>query len=426
MFSRLIRVTVALSEPCVGVRFDGVDATMNSTFRLVFAVLIVQVLIAMLRFMLVFSCVTLSHFSIHTRADEAIVIATGGPNGPKQPQASVAADGIVHVVFGSGEEVSYCNSTDGGKSFTKSTVAFRVPNLSLGMRRGPRITSFGDSLIVTAIGGKQGKGRDGDLLAWRSNDRGASWKGPAQVNDSSDSAREGLHAMAVSANGESWCTWLDLRNQRTELYAAKSVDGGASWSPNQLVYRSPEKSVCECCHPSVAIHNGKVQVLFRNSLRGNRDMYLTTLSPENNSSETIGIQLGKEHWKLNACPMDGGMLAIDAKGLITTVWRRDRQIFVAKADGTEEQLLGSGEQPWITSTKDGPIAVWNTRRDGELLMQSLSCEHVHTIAKNARDAVVVTEPEQGTTAFVFWEQNESGRTTIFAKAVQIGSLRNPG
>jgi len=27
-------------------------------------------------------------------------------------------------------------------------------------------------LIITAIGGKQGKGRDGDLFAWRSNDRG--------------------------------------------------------------------------------------------------------------------------------------------------------------------------------------------------------------------------------------------------------------
>ena len=383
----------------------------------------------MLRFLLIFSCITLSHYSSHysshTRADEAILIATGDTSGPKQPQASVAPNGIVHVVFGSGEGISYCNSSDDGKSFSKPSVAFRVPNLSLGMRRGPRITAFGDSLIITAIGGKQGKGRDGDLLAWHSNDRGQSWKGPVQVNDSNDSAREGLHAMAVSANGESWCTWLDLRNQRTELYAAKSVDGGASWSSNQLVYRSPEKNVCECCHPSVAIQNGKVQVLFRNALRGNRDMYLATFTPENNSSETIGIQLGKGHWKLNACPMDGGMLSIDANGLVTTVWRRDRDIFVASADGTEEQLIGIGEQPWITSTKDGPVAVWNTRRDGELLMKSLSNEYVHSIAKIARDAVVVADPVQGKTVFVFWEQNENGRATIFSKAMQIGSLRNP-
>ena len=128
----------------------------------------------MLRLMLVFSCVALTHlhFSCHASEDEAILIATGDTNGPKQPHASVAADGWVHVVFGSGEEVSYCSSSDNGKSFSQPTVAFHVPNLALGMRRGPRITAFGDSLIITAIGGKQGKGRDGDLFAWRSNDRG--------------------------------------------------------------------------------------------------------------------------------------------------------------------------------------------------------------------------------------------------------------
>ena len=150
-------------------------------------------------------------------------------------------------------------------------------------------------------------------------------------------------------------------------------------------------------------------------------MYLTTFNPESSSSETSGIQLGKEHWKLNACPMDGGMLSIDANGLVTTVWRRDREIFTATNDGTEESLIGVGEQPWITSTKEGPVAVWTTRRDGELLMKNLSKEQVHSIAKTARDAVVVAEPAQGKTVFVFWEQNENGRTTIFARTVQIGS-----
>ena len=102
------------------------------------------------------------------RPDEPVLIATGDSNGPKQPQATVSSDGTVYVVFGSGEDILLCNSSDGGKSFSKPAVAFRVPNLSLGMRRGPRVTAFGDSLIITAIGGKQGKGKDGDVMAWRS------------------------------------------------------------------------------------------------------------------------------------------------------------------------------------------------------------------------------------------------------------------
>ena len=135
------------------------------------------------------------------------------------------------------------------------------------------------------------------------------------------------------------------------------------------------------------------------------------------------MQLGKENWKLNACPMDGGMLAIDANGVVSTVWRRGREIFTAVNDGGEEQLIGFGEQPWITSTKAGPIAVWTKRRDGELMMKNISNEHEQSIAPTARDAVIVAEPVRGKTAFVFWEQNESGRSSIFAKAVETESLK---
>lgn len=381
-------------------------------------------LIDMLRRLLVLTCVSLSLQCCNARADDAISIATGDAKGPKQPQAAVAADGTVYVVFGSGEEVSLCRSTDNGRSFSTPAVACRVPNLSLGMRRGPRITAFGDSLIITAIGGKQGKGRDGDVLAWRSNNRGETWSGPVHVNDKNDSAREGLHAMTVSATGEAWCTWLDLRNQRTELFSSKSVDGGASWSRNQLVYRSPEKSICECCHPSIAIHDKTIQVLFRNSLAGNRDMFLASVTQDGGEINVNSRQLGNEHWKLNACPMDGGMLSIDAKGLVSTVWRRGSEIFIATDDKSHERLIGIGEQPWITSTKDGPIVVWCTRRGGELKMKIDSDEEVHTLATNAYDAVVTAEPVHGNIVYVFWEQSEGGRSSILAKAVEVDSLRS--
>ena len=352
-------------------------------------------------------------------AEEPIVIASSDVAPPKQPQATLSSDGAIHVVFGVGEDVVYCLSTDNGNSFSEPKVAFQIPNLALGMRRGPRVAAFGNTLIVSAIGGKQGKGKDGDLIAWRSVNRGQTWQGPVQVNDENASAREGLHAMAASSTGDTWCTWLDLRNKRTEMFASVSSDGGASWSLNQLVYRSPEKSVCECCHPSIAIHDGRVHVLFRNSLRGNRDMYLATVSAVIGSPETTGIQLGKEHWKLNACPMDGGMLAIDTKGLVSTVWRRGREILAANSDGTEEQLLGYGEQPWVTSSSNGPIAVWSVRRDGELMFKAITGGEPQTIAKVARDAIVVAEPTSGKVAFVLWEQSEKGRTSILATRIAL-------
>jgi hypothetical protein len=59
--------------------------------------------------------------------------------------------------------------------------------------------------------------------------------------------------MATGGNGLIFTTWLDLRAQGTRLYGSTSTDGGATWSPNALVYESPSGSVCECCHPSAAV-----------------------------------------------------------------------------------------------------------------------------------------------------------------------------
>ena len=49
-------------------------------------------LIDMLRLLMIFTCVTLSLRFSDARADDTISIATGDANGPKQPQAAVAAD----------------------------------------------------------------------------------------------------------------------------------------------------------------------------------------------------------------------------------------------------------------------------------------------------------------------------------------------
>jgi hypothetical protein len=259
-------------------------------------------------------------------ASDPVVIASGqGAKHPNSRRRLLATDGSVHIVYGTGDTVQYCQSVDGGFDVSESLEqAFRVPNMSLGMRRGPRIVKTKAAIVVTAIGGQIGKGRDGDVLAWRSMDDGKTWQGPVRVNDTADSAREGLHAMASGHDGSIWCVWLDLRDKKSEIYATVSKDDGATWEANQCVYRSPDGSVCECCHPSVIvkwqqcachvskfdrwqsryvcyIFNGRWKVVFR--------------CPETGSGT----------WQLDACPMDGGMLAVSPKGFagnsLATRWK---------------------------------------------------------------------------------------------------------
>lgn len=346
-------------------------------------------------------------------ATEPIRIAEGqGALAPKQPQACIGPDGSVHLVFGVGSAVHYCHSSDGGVTFEPAKMAFQVENMSLGMRRGPRVAVAERSIVVTAIGGRKGKGQDGDVLAWRSADNGETWKGPIRVNDVADSGREGLHAMAAGADGAVWCVWLDLRNKRTELFASKSTDGGATWSANTLVYRSPEKSICECCHPSIAVAKNGIHVLFRNSLAGNRDMYVTT-SVDDGRSFSTAKRLGLEHWSLNACPMDGGMLAVDASGKISTVWRRAGELFCT-LDSSAEVSLGRGEQAWIASTPRGPIAVWTEGRVGQLRIRLMADAESSILDHTARDAMIVSN-KLGIIAC--WESVTDSNTQLKVKKI---------
>lgn len=338
-----------------------------------------------------------------------------GAKAPKQPQAFVGPDGTVDVVFSVGDEIRLHTSHDRGETFKAATASMPCRNLASGMRRGPRVVRTKTAVIVTAIGGTQGGGKDGDLLAWRSTDDGASWSQPVRVNESGDAAREGLHGMCVLVNGEVACVWLDLRSGKTEVYMSISENNGQNWKPNVRVYRSPDGSVCECCHPSVvAGPKGSTAVLFRNSLGGERDMYLATSQDE--KSFAIARKLGNSSWKLDACPMDGGMLASDGREGLVTVWRREGGVFATFTDGSLEHRLGPGQQPWAAWSAAGPILVWTQGREGSLSLQMGKTGSPHKLASKARDPMVASHPTSEF-AVVCWESQTGNDRQVMIQLV---------
>jgi hypothetical protein len=352
-------------------------------------------------------------------AHEPVELASGtAPRHPQQPQLAVDASGSIHIVYGVGDLIRYRRSDNGGKSFGEATDLPAVHAMSLGMRRGPRIAATESVLSVTAIGGKQGKGRDGDVLAFRSADRGRTWIGPIAVNDVADAAREGLHAMAAGPNGVLCCVWLDLRNQRTDVMASVSTDGGTTWAKNVLVYRSPDGSVCECCHPCVTFDaQGGIHVMWRNSLAGARDMYVASSS---DVGKTFGqaSKLGTGSWPLKACPMDGG--AIIATGLhkFATAWRREGSVFLTVSDEPGERRLGPGEQPWIAATSAGPFVVWLKKRGETALLLRPETREPIELAHHANDPVVASGPGGRTPVVAVWESREGNTYTIHCQLIE--------
>ena len=336
-------------------------------------------------------------------SNEAVSVAREG----KQPQVAVDASGRVHVVFGSGDAIFHARSDDRGRTFSAATQVGETPALSLGMRRGPRVAAAGKSLVVAAVGGKEGKGRDGDLLAWRSEDDGRSWTGPTRVNSVAGSAREGLHALAGHPDGTAFAAWLDLRNNRTEIWGAASHDGGVTWDPDRLIYQNPERSVCQCCHPSAIFGgDGALHVMWRNDLKQARDMFLTT-SRDGGKSFSAAALLGRGHWLLNACPMDGGAIAVTAAGRVETIWMRDASIF-SDQPGRPERRLARGVQPWIAANAADTYTVWLDRRPGTLFLRSNSDKSPRVLAKGAVDPVVAAGLTPDAPVVAAWETADGG------------------
>ena len=275
-----------------------------------------------------------------------------------QPQFAVGRDGTLWLAFGAKDTLYVCSSKDNGRSFSEPVAVNQPAGKSpFGMRRGPRIAAGDRRIVVTAIFGQQGGGRDGDLLAWRSGD-GSDWDGPSKVSDEPGAAREGLHATGVAADGTFVAVWLDLRGKGTKLMGSYSSSGGHDWSKNKVVYESPEGTICECCHPSLGFGPfGEAGAMFRNSLRGARDMFLAT-SPDAGRSWDVARKLGSQTWEIAMCPMDGGALGFDSAGTPVSVWRSRDTVYLARGVASVE--IAKGKNPWLATDGSTAHLVWQS------------------------------------------------------------------
>jgi hypothetical protein len=355
---------------------------------------------------------TLVFVGLAAGAGPAEPVTVTAAQGAKQPQAAVDEEGRIHVVFGSGTEIRYTVSADLGRSFAAPTLVGSVEGLALGMRRGPRIAASAGAVVVTAIGHTTG-----DLLAWRSTDGGKSWAGPTRVNAVPASAREGLHAMADRPDGTVFCTWLDLRDKGTQIFGARSLDGGESWERDRLVYRSPDRTVCECCHPSATFApDGTLYVMWRNQIRGDRDLYLTS-STDRGESFGRARKLGEGTWHLKACPMDGGAVAAGPDGAVETAWRRADDVFLA-GPGGRERHLGRGQQPWAAWGPGGAYIAWlgpgPEHGSNALWVQTPARPRAHSVAAAAGSPVVIGSPDGRGPVLLLWESGAGIVSTALA------------
>ncbi len=342
-------------------------------------------------------------------AISAIPVIPADFKGAKQPQVCVRGSNNVLVVFGQSNTIFCTGSTNGGRTFSKPIKVALVDHLALGMRRGPRIVTTQSAQVISAISHVTG-----DLKLWRSNDGGHVWHQTVTVNDVPRAAREGLHAMASDGKNRIFIVWLDLRSAQTELWGALSEDEGYTWGRNIRIYQSADGHICECCHPTVEfMPNGDLVVMWRNWLGGSRDIFFSVSKDGRKFAEAHKLGHGK--WPLKGCPMDGGGLGVRADGAFVSVWRRDKNILSAGAEGTEKKV-GIGTQPIVFLAKDKLMYAWQEgtklmlRNDGDAALSKL-------LTANGIYAAAASAVPNGL-AIVVWESTQDTGARIWAEVIE--------
>ena len=129
-----------------------------------------------------------------------------------------------------------------------------------------------------------------------------------------------------------------------------------------------------------------------------------------NDAEQFGDArpLSQTQWMFNACPMDGGMLAVASDLTVWSTYRQKDQLFLS--NGRDETSLGRGEQPTIACLKAKPLVLWTKGRVGELMLRSADAAP-RQLSSDARDPVIAAAPS-GEFAIAAWEAVTEGGSEI--------------
>ena len=310
----------------------------------------------------------------------------------QQPQISVDKKGVIRVVFGQQDKIFCATSADNGVSFSNPVLVANVPEMHLGMSRGPQIASSDKFSVITAMD------KAGNIHWFRLN-AGGKWENMGIVNDLRKSAPEGLMGIAADDKDNFYAAWLDTRTGgHNQIYFSSLNGNSRGWSKNIMAYHSPDGHVCECCKPNIAVKGAQVDIMFRNWLNGARDLYLAK-SENGGKSFNSAEKLGNGTWKLNGCPMDGGGIIIGDNNLAKTTWQRSGTIFYAEP-GKPEIAIGAGRICSIAGTGANTLIALQKNDSVKLIALKSKSE---TFIGNGSFLKPVALP--GNKTLCIWEQN---------------------
>ena len=294
------------------------------------------------------------------------------PDGGLQPQATVDANGVIHLIYLYGDpaaaDIGYVRRAPGDRQFSKP---IRVNDqqgsaIALGTVRGPRLVlgRLGRIHIAWNGSGKAGPKAARNsvpMLYTRMRDNGQGFEkqrnvmqiatgldgGGTVAADQLGNVYVGFHAQGQK-NGQP---------QEGEIYRrvwlARSSNDGRSFEAEIPV--SPQTNgACGCCGiAALADKEGNVYLLYRTAREGvHRDMYVLVSRDRGRSFQAVELQ----PWQIGACPMSTASLS-EGNGRVVASWETEKQVYFALVDvavGWPEDRLLRQARALIANIRQSP------------------------------------------------------------------------
>jgi chitodextrinase len=245
-------------------------------------------------------------------------------NAQRLPDVAVDSAGLVHAIWedtrnagGTGLDIYYANSTDGGLSFNPSR---RVNNDAGGAEQGePAIGIAADRSVYAVWTDARNGARGADIYFSKSSDLGGTWVPNFYLNDDTGNRGQGAPDIAVDGSGNVYVAWSDSRDANTapDIYATRSSNAGASFAANVKV--NDDAGATYQGSPSLAVNAGRVHAAWADErTRGStwRDVY--------SASSTDGLSWGSNlkvtDDALSSNVQDMTTIAVDGAGDAFVAW----------------------------------------------------------------------------------------------------------
>ena len=306
------------------------------------------------------------------------LIAVRAPNDGLQPQAAIAGDGTVHLIYFAGPDnagnVFYVRRAAGETAFSAPIRVNGIPGsaVALGSIRGARLALGRNGWIHVAWNGSaaaspKGPGNAVPMLYARKSATATAFEAQ-RCPMTWAVGLDGGGSVAADTTGRVYVTWhggkANVAEPGRQVVIAASRNDGETFAEEAPAIAEPT-GACGCCAMQAGTNGqGGLALLYRSANGMQRDMLLAWAERKGDAFRLATVS----PWKVSSCPMSTSAIAPAKNGLLIA-WEDAAGVSWARVVGGKVSdpitVAGKGaKHPALAEAADGSIAVVWTEGTG--------------------------------------------------------------